>query len=41
MLPLMTEDEKLSQIILELEGKLADEVEALWPVSLANALIKA
>ena len=27
--PLMTEDEKLSQIILGLEGKMADEVEAL------------
>ena len=37
----MSEDQKLSRFILGLEGKLADEVEALRPVSLADALIRA
>ncbi|MCO5597731.1 hypothetical protein L7F22_051812 [Adiantum nelumboides] len=39
--PLITEEEKLSRFILGLEGKLADEVEALRPTSLADALIRA
>ena len=39
--PLMSEDQKLSRFILGLEGKLADEVEALRPISLADALIRA
>ncbi|MCO5558716.1 hypothetical protein L7F22_012302 [Adiantum nelumboides] len=37
--PLITEEQKLSRFILGLEGKLADEVEALRPTSLADALI--
>ncbi|MCO5604181.1 hypothetical protein L7F22_058342 [Adiantum nelumboides] len=36
---LITEEQKLSRFILGLEGKLADEVEALRPTSLADALI--
>ncbi|MCO5581824.1 hypothetical protein L7F22_035713 [Adiantum nelumboides] len=39
--PLITEEQKLSRFILGLEGKLADEVEALRPTSLADALIRA
>ncbi|MCO5561789.1 hypothetical protein L7F22_015413 [Adiantum nelumboides] len=39
--PLMTEEQKLSRFILGLERKLADEVEALRPASLADALIRA
>ncbi|MCO5597058.1 hypothetical protein L7F22_051132 [Adiantum nelumboides] len=38
---LITEEQKLSRFILGLEGKLADEVEALRPTSLADALIRA
>ena len=37
--PLMTEEQKLSQFILGLEGQLAEEVNALHPISLADALI--
>ena len=37
--PLMTEEQKLSQFILGLEGQLAKEVNALQPISLADALI--
>ncbi|MCO5601287.1 hypothetical protein L7F22_055406 [Adiantum nelumboides] len=36
---LITEEQKLSRFILGLEGKLADDVEALRPTSLADALI--
>ena len=39
--PLMTEEQKLSRFILGLEGQLAEEVNALRPVSLADALIRA
>ena len=39
--PLMTQEQKLSRFILGLEGQLAQEVNALRPTSLANALIKA
>ncbi|MCO5548838.1 hypothetical protein L7F22_002300 [Adiantum nelumboides] len=39
--PLITEEQKLSRFILGLEEKLADEVEALRPTSLADALIRA
>ncbi|MCO5612783.1 hypothetical protein L7F22_067053 [Adiantum nelumboides] len=40
--PLITDEEqKLSCFILGLEGKLADEIEALRPTSLADALIRA
>ncbi|MCO5567429.1 hypothetical protein L7F22_021120 [Adiantum nelumboides] len=39
--PLITEEQKLSRFILGLEGKLANEVEALRPTSLADALIRA
>ena len=39
--PLISEDQKLSRFVLGLEGKLADEVEALRPTSLADALIRA
>ncbi|MCO5556632.1 hypothetical protein L7F22_010183 [Adiantum nelumboides] len=39
--PLITKEQKLSRFILGLEGKLADEVEALRPTSLADALIQA
>ncbi|MCO5602387.1 hypothetical protein L7F22_056518 [Adiantum nelumboides] len=39
--PLITEEQKLSRFILGLEGKFADEVEALRPTSLADALIRA
>ena len=35
----MTEEQKLSQFILGLEGQLAQEVNALLPISLADALI--
>ena len=37
--PLMTKEQKLSQFILGLEGQLAEEVNALRPTSLADALI--
>ncbi|MCO5567343.1 hypothetical protein L7F22_021033 [Adiantum nelumboides] len=37
--PLITEEQKISRFILGLEGKLADEVKALKPTSLADALI--
>ena len=37
----MSEEQKLSRFILGLEGKLADEVESLRPISLADALIRA
>ena len=37
--PLMTEEQKLSQFILGLEDQLAEEVNALCPISLADALI--
>ena len=39
--PLMTQEQKLSKFILGLEGQLAEEVNALWPISLADALIRA
>ncbi|MCO5582829.1 hypothetical protein L7F22_036729 [Adiantum nelumboides] len=39
--PLITKEQKLSRFILGLEGKLADEVEALRLTSLADALIRA
>ena len=39
--PLMTQEQKLSRFILGLEGQLAEEVNALRPTSLANALIRA
>ncbi|MCO5601250.1 hypothetical protein L7F22_055369 [Adiantum nelumboides] len=39
--PLITEEQKLSRFILGLEGKFADEVEALQRTSLADALIRA
>ena len=35
----MTEEQKLSRFILGLEGQLADEINALRPTSLADALI--
>ena len=35
----MTKEQKLSQFILGLEGQLAEEVNALCPISLADALI--
>lgn len=38
--PLMTGEQKLSRFILGLEGQLAEEVNALQPVSLADALIR-
>ena len=37
----MTEEQKLSRFIIGLEGHLAEEVNALRPASLADALIKA
>ncbi|MCO5601933.1 hypothetical protein L7F22_056059 [Adiantum nelumboides] len=37
--PLITEEQKLSRLILGLEEKLADEVEVLRPTSLADTLI--
>ena len=37
----MTEEQKLSQFILGLEGTLAKEVNALRPATLVDALIKA
>ena len=37
--PSMTEEQKLSQFILGLEGQLAEEVNALRPISLVDALI--
>ena len=39
--PLMTEEQNLSKFILGLEGQLAEEVNALRPNSLADALIRA
>ena len=39
--PLMTEEQKLSRFIIGLEGHLAEEVNALRPTSLADALIRA
>ena len=39
--PLMSEEQKLSQFILGLGEELANEVDALRPHSLANALIRA
>ena len=39
--PLMTKEQKLSRFIIGLEGQLAEEVNALRPVSLADALIRA
>lgn len=39
--PLISEEQKPSRFILVLEGKLADEVEAIRPTSLADALIRA
>ena len=39
--PHMTEEQKLSRFILGLEGQLADEINALRPTSLADALIRA
>ena len=38
--PLMTQEQKLSRFIIGLEGKLVEEVNALRPTSLADALIK-
>ena len=38
---LMTEEQKLSRFILGLEGTLAEEVNALRPTTLADALIRA
>ena len=37
----MTQEQKLSRFILWLEGQLAEEVNALRPTSLADALIRA
>ena len=37
---LITEEQKLSRFIIGLEGQLAEEVNALRPVSLADALIR-
>ena len=37
--PLMTKEQKLSQFILGLKDQLAEEVNALCPISLADALI--
>ena len=37
----MTEEQKLSRSILGLEGQLAEEITALRPTSLADALIRA
>ena len=37
----MTQEQKLSRFILGLEGQLAEEVNALWPTSLTDALIRA
>ena len=39
--PLMSQEQKLSRFILGLEGNVANEVEALRPTSLADALIRA
>ena len=39
--PLMTKDQKLSRFMLGLGGQLAQEVNALPPISLADALIRA
>ena len=39
--PLMMEEQKLSRFILGLEGPLAEEINALCPTSLADALIRA
>ena len=36
----MTEEQKLSKFILGLEGTLAEEVNALQPATLADALIR-
>ena len=37
----MTEEQKLSKFMLGLEGTLAEEVNALRPATLADALIRA
>ena len=37
----MTQEQKLSRFILGLEGQLVEEVNALWPTSLVDALIRA
>ena len=39
--PQMTQEQKLSRFIFGLEGQLAEEVNALRPTSLADALIRA
>ena len=39
--PLMTQEQKLSRFIIGLEGQLAEEVNALQPTSLVDALIRA
>ena len=39
--PLMTQEQKLNRFIKGLEGQLVEEVNALQPTSLANALIRA
>ena len=39
--PLMTQEQKLSQLILGFEGQLVEEVNALRPDSLFDALIRA
>ena len=39
--PLMMEEQKLSRFILGFKGQLAEEVNALRPISLADALIRA
>ena len=39
--PQMNEEQKLSRFLIGLEGQLAKEVNALWPNSLADALIRA
>ena len=38
--PLMNEEQKLSKFILGIEGTLAEEVNALRPTTLADALIR-
>lgn len=39
--PLMTKEQKLSRFILGVEGQLGEEINALCPTSLVDALIKA
>ena len=39
--PLMTEEKKLSRFIIGLKGQLAEELNALQPISLADSLIRA